>query len=159
MGHRLDRIDAQVTRWMARSGHLVERGLLGFLFVWFGSLKLARETSAISIVAQTIYIGDSELALTVLGLWEVCTGICLLFHRLLRIAIALILIRLPGMLASLAMNFDACFDGSVLTPTIQGQYLLKDAALLGAALVLGSTVRHRRRRGAPHSKSVRRRMA
>jgi uncharacterized membrane protein YphA (DoxX/SURF4 family) len=144
MGKRLDRIDARVTRWMDRTGHPVERWLLGLLFVWFGLLKIAGQTSATSIIAKTIYLGDPEVVVVVLGVWEVGIGVCLLYHRLLRLAIALMLIRLPGTLLALVLKFDECFDGSVLTPTIQGQYLLKDAALLGAALVLGSTVRRRR---------------
>lgn len=146
MGQRLDRFDARVTRWMARTGHPVEQWLLGLLFIWFGGLKIAGQTSATSIVAKTVYLGDPAVTVPILGFWEVGIGICLLFHPLLRLAIALMLIRLPGTLLALVIKFDECFDGSVLTPTIQGQYLLKDAALLGAALVLGSTVRRRSHR-------------
>lgn len=146
MGQRLDRIDARVTRWMDRSGHPVERWLLGLLFVWFGTLKITGQTSATSIIAKTIYVGDPSVTVPVLGVWEVCIGLCLIFAPLLRLAIALMLLRLPGTLLALVLKSDECFEGSILTPTIQGQYLLKDAALLGAALVLGSTVRRRRGR-------------
>ncbi len=141
MRKRFDRIDARITGWMARSGHPVERWLLGLLFAWFGTLKIVGESSATSIIAKTIYFGDPAVTVPLLGIWEVCIGLCLMFAPLLRLAIALMLIRLPGTLLALALKFDDCFDGSVLVPTIQGQYLLKDAALLGAALVLGSTVR------------------
>lgn len=149
MGQRLDRFDARITRWMARSGHPVERWLLGLLFVWFGVLKIAGQPSATSIIAKTVYIGSPELMVPALGVWEVTIGLCLIVRPLLRLAIALMLARLPGTLAALVLKYDECFAGSVLTPTIQGQYLLKDAALLGAALVIGSTVRSRARRRAP----------
>lgn len=146
MGKRLDRFDQRVARWMARTGHPIERWLLGLLFVWFGALKVAGQPSATSIIAKTIYLGDPAFTIPALGVWEVCIGLCLLIRPLLRLAIALMLIRLPGTLIALVVKFDECFSGSVFTPTIQGQYLMKDAALLCAALVLGSTVRARSKR-------------
>jgi len=146
MGKRLDTFDLRVTGWMARTGHPVESWLLGILFVWFGSLKVAGQPTATSIIAKTVYLGDPAFTVPALGVWEVCIGLCLLIRPLLRLAIALMLIRLPGTLIALVVKFDECFDGSVFTPNTQGQYLMKDAALLGAALVLGSTVRARSRR-------------
>lgn len=128
---------------MARYGHFIERCGLGLLFVWFGMLKITGQQSATSIIAKTIYLGDPVVTVPALGVWEAVIGLCLLFRPLLRLAIALMMIRLPGTLLALALKYDECFAGSIFTPTIQGQYLLKDAALLGAALVLGSTVRMR----------------
>jgi uncharacterized membrane protein YphA (DoxX/SURF4 family) len=145
VGKRLDSFDLRATRWMARTGHPIERWLLGILFLWFGTLKVAGQPSATSIIAKTVYLGDPAFTVPVLGVWEVCIGLCLIIRPLLRLAIALMLIRLPGTLIALVVKFDDCFVGSVFTPTIQGQYLMKDAALLGAALVLGSTVRVRPR--------------
>jgi uncharacterized membrane protein YkgB len=143
MKDRLEKLDDQITRWMSRHGHFVERWGLGLLFVWFGILKIAGQESATSIIAKTVYLGSPEFMVPALGYWEASIGICLVFRPLLRLAIALMMIRLPGTLLALVFRYEECFGGSILTPTLQGQYLLKDAALLGAALVIGSTVRHR----------------
>ncbi|MBX3364047.1 MAG: hypothetical protein KF866_04710 [Phycisphaeraceae bacterium] len=140
---RLERIDRRITRWMHRHGHRVERLGLGVVFMWFGMLKILGQESATSIIAKTVYIGSPSVMVPALGVWEVLIGVCLMHRPLLRAGIALLMIRLPGTLLALAFRYDECFSGSVLTPTVQGQYLLKDAALLGAALVLGSTVRAR----------------
>jgi uncharacterized membrane protein YphA (DoxX/SURF4 family) len=138
-----DRIDRRVTRWMARFGHVVERWALGLLFVWFGSLKLFGQPSATSIIAKTVYVGAPDVTVPLLGAWEVMIGTCLMVRPFMRVGIALLIIRLPGTILALVLRYDECFVGSPFTPTIQGQYLLKDAALLGAALVLGATVRRR----------------
>lgn len=144
---RFERIDRRVTLWMGRYGHFIERVSLALLFFWFGAMKLAGYPSATSIIAKTVYLGRPEITVPLLGLWEVMIGACFLIRRLNRIAILLLLVRVPGTLLALVLRFDECFDDSILVPTIQGQYLLKDLALMGAALVIGATVRLERREG------------
>ena len=62
-------------------------------------------------------------------------------------------LRLCGtMIAFVAAPRDVIFHHVPWAPTIQGQYLVKDVCLLGAALVIGGTV-HVRRRG-KRAKSV-----
>lgn len=140
----LDRFDAQVARWMERFGHGLHRFGLGGMFVWFGALKLAGHPTATSILAHTIYLGPPETMVRVLGAWEVLIGLCLLWSPLVRIAIPLLLLRLLGTAAALALRTDVCFAGAAWVPTPEGQYLIKDLLLLGAALVIGGTVRRGR---------------
>ena len=88
-----------------------------------------------------------------LGLWELVIGLMLVIPGAQRIGVLLIALRLPGTVIALIVKYPQCFDGSILIPTMQGQYLLKELTLLGAALVIGGTVRaegnhhlHHRRR-------------
>ncbi|MEM7808795.1 MAG: hypothetical protein AAF561_11860, partial [Planctomycetota bacterium] len=74
------RLDAGVASFMDRTGHGVERIMLGSLFVWFGTLKLVGEESATSIIAKTVYVGSPEVTVPALGVWEMAIGICLWFH-------------------------------------------------------------------------------
>ncbi|MEO1130599.1 MAG: hypothetical protein AAFX05_12960 [Planctomycetota bacterium] len=141
---RVDAIDAAVIHGMERYGHFVERIALAILFIWFGTLKVIGVESATSIIAKTVYVGPPEITVPVLGAWEVAIGVCFLVRRLNRIAILLLAIRLPGTLLALVLRPDECFQGSVFLPTIQGQYLLKDMAIIGAALVIGAMVRRDR---------------
>lgn len=77
----------------------------------------------------------------VLGLWEAAIGVCLVIDPLTRVAIALLMIRLPGTLVALIVKSDVCWTDTSFVPTIQGQYLIKDAMLFAAAMVIGGGLR------------------
>lgn len=79
--------------------------------------------------------------LPILGVWEVLIGLTLIIPGVQRLAISLLAFRLIGTFLALIFKYELCFDGNLLIPTIQGQYLLKELTLLGAALVIGGTVR------------------
>jgi len=141
MTRRLRELDRLVGRFMERSGHRVERLLLGGLFVWFGLLKVFGQDSATSIIAKTIYLGPPDKTVVLLGAWETIIGVCLWFRFTLRAAIALLALRLCGtIIAFVAAPRDVVFHHVPWAPTIQGQYLVKDVCLIGAALVIGGTV-------------------
>ena len=137
----LDRIDQRITNFMSQAGHICERWIIAVLFIWFGALKLTGNFSASSIIAKSIYLFDPDLVVPLLGLWEVSIGLMLIIRGVQRLAILLLVIRMPGTLLALILKYDLCFDSSIFFPTIQGQYLLKEFTLLGAALVIGSTAR------------------
>ena len=139
---RLEHLDRRITAWMRRHGHYLDRWALGAYFVWFGLLKVFEYKSATSIIAETVYFGDPDTTARLLGLWEAAIGLCLVVHPLARVAIALLAIRLPGTLLALAVKSDVCWTDTSLVPTIQGQYLIKDAILLTAAMVIGGGLRH-----------------
>ena len=140
-------MDRTIGRFMVRSGHRVERFMLGGLFVWFGLLKLFGQESATSIIAKTVYFGPPEVTVPVLGAWEAVIGVCLWFRVTLREAIGLLFLRLIGTLAAFVMApTDVLFHHVPWAPTIQGQYLVKDVCLVGAALVIGGTVHVTQRR-------------
>jgi len=145
MHPRFDKIDLRVARWMHHTGHRIDRILIGGLFLWFGSLKMAGLTSATSIIAKTVYLGDPEITVPMLGAWEAAIGVCLIVRPFLRVALLLLMLRLPGTLLALALKPEVCFDGAIWAPTIQGQYLIKDFVLVGTALIIGGTVRDERK--------------
>jgi uncharacterized membrane protein YkgB len=130
-------VDRRIIAWMWRHGHYLDRWAIGLVFIWFGMLKVFEFTSATSIIAETVYIGDPASTVRVLGLWEAVIGLCLLVLPLARVAIALLVIRLPGTLLALFVKADVCWTDTALVPTIQGQYLIKDSILFTAALVIG----------------------
>ena len=143
----LDRVDDSIVRWMRRYGHPIERHGLSVVFMWFGLLKVFGQESATSIIAKTVYFGREDMTVIALGVWEVVIGVCFAFRGLVRLAILLLVLRLIGTGMALVLRFDVCFERSVFLPTIQGQYLIKDLAIIGAALAIGSLVRSRHVRG------------
>lgn len=146
----LERIDQRLIRWMARHGHRLHRVSFGALFVWFGLLKTAGLKTATSLLAHTVYWGDPETVVIWLGWWEVAIGITLLIRRLNRIAILLLLVRLPGTLLALVLLPEVCFEQAPWLPTPEGQYLVKDALLFFAAIVIGGTLGEEARDGVRH---------
>lgn len=138
---QFDTLDRRVVAWMRRHGHYLDRWAIGAVFIWFGTLKVLEYKSATSIIAETVYIGDPATTARWLGLWEAAIGVCLIVHRFARVAIALLMIRLPGTLLALAFKADVCWTDTPFVPTIQGQYLVKDAILFSAALVIGGGLR------------------
>ena len=131
------RILSRASRW----GHFWERGLLGVIFVWFGLLKVTGNLSAGSIIAKSVYWFDPNIVVPFLGCWEIVMGLSLFHHRLLRLAILLFLIRIPGTFLALYYHYNECFLGSIFLPTVQGQYLLKEITLVGAALVIAGSIK------------------
>lgn len=137
---KLALIDKKVVLWMRRHGHRFERWALGILFAWFGLLKIFDQVTATSIIAKSVYWFDASLVVPVLGWWEVLIGLCLVIPNAQRLAIFLLAIRLPGTFLALYYHAHECFESNIFIPTIQGQYLLKELAIVGAALVIGGAV-------------------
>lgn len=142
---RFDRLDQRIARWMHQRGHRLDRLAIGTVFLWFGLLKVLGFKSATSIIAETVYVGTPDTTARLLGVWEVAIGLCLVVHPLVRIGVALLALRLPGTLLALAIKADVCWTDTPFVPTIQGQYLIKDAILISAAMIIGGTVRSEHR--------------
>ena len=129
---------------MHRWGHLLHRGALGAYFLWLGLLKVFGHESATSLIARTVYLGSPDAMVAFLGVWEALIGVCLIVRPLIRVALLLLLIRLPGTLLALLLKAEVCFVSFPLVPSIEGQHLIKDAFLITAAIAIGGTVREER---------------
>ena len=132
----LNQIDEALIRLFERYGHGVHRISLGLLFLWFGLLKPLGHETTTSLLAHTIYWGDPEVMVLVLGWWEVAIGVCLLVHPLLRVAILFLAVRVPGILLAFVLEPEVCFVSFPFAPTPEGQYLIKDLTLFFATLAL-----------------------
>lgn len=137
--------DHRIIAYMKRHGENVELYLLGAYFSWFGLLKIFGGKSASSIIAKSIYWFDPNIMVPFLGVWEALIGICLFIPKVHRLAILLLVLRAPGVFLALVYHYDECFIGSIFQPSIQGQYLIKQLTLVGAALVIGSTIKPEKR--------------
>ncbi|MGP1271806.1 MAG: hypothetical protein ACTS22_00585 [Phycisphaerales bacterium] len=156
MGDRLRRIDRRIEHALYVVGHSTHGITLGCVFIWFGMLKVLGQETATSIIAKTVYFGNPEVTVPILGGWEVAIGVTLLFHRLHRIALVLLAIRLPGTVLALVLRPEACFVVAPYIPTIAGQYIIKDLLLFSAAAVMGGYVRQKPHRltAAPDGKQA-----
>lgn len=137
-----DQLDQGITHWMARYGLLIMRLGLGVVFFWFGALKLVPGLSpAEELVKSTIYFVDPNLFLPVLAVWEMAIGIGLITGQWMRLTLLLLFLQMPGTALPLVLLPQVTWTAFPYGLTMEGQYIIKNLALIGAALVLGGTVR------------------
>jgi uncharacterized membrane protein YkgB len=136
-----DVVDARIAGWMKRYGVVALRVSLAVVFIWFGALKPFRISPADELIAHTVYWFDPNTFIPILGVWEVLIGVCLLIRPLIRVAIFLLALQMPGTFLPLVILPSVCFAGAIWVPTLEGQYIVKNLVLISAALVVGGTVR------------------
>ncbi|PON16427.1 hypothetical protein C2W62_18605 [Candidatus Entotheonella serta] len=134
-------VDHRLIQVFHRYGHFLHRVSLGALFIWFGLLKPFGHKTTTSLLAHTVYWGDPEIMVPLLGWWEVGIGLFLIYRPFVRIALFLLAIRLPGTLLAFILLPEVCFLPVPFVPTPEGQYLIKDMVMLFAAMAIGGSVR------------------
>ena len=138
---RADAVDDSITTQMDRWGVPVLRTAIAVVFVWFGALKVFGISPAGELVAATVYVVDPAVFVPVLGVWEVVIGLCLLYRPLIRLGIFLLFLQLPGTFLPLVLLPDVVFTAVPHGLTVEGQYIIKNLVIIGAALVIGGTLR------------------
>jgi uncharacterized membrane protein YkgB len=139
---RLDRLDRTIAGWMRQYGFFVLRFSLAIIFIWFGALKFFPGLSpAVDLVKRTVYWLPPEIFIPILAAWEVLIGLCLLVRPLVRVAILLLFLQMGGTFLPLVLLPEITWLRFPYAPTLEGQYILKNLVIIGAALVIGSTVR------------------
>ena len=149
----LDRVDRRIVAWMKRNGFVFLRVSLAIVFIWFGILKPFGKSTANELVARTVYWVDPHWFIPFLGWWEVTIGVSMLIRPLLRAAILLLFLQMPGTMLPLFLLPQVCFVQVPWVPTLEGQYIIKNLVLISAAIVVGGTVREgsgNRLFGKPH---------
>jgi uncharacterized membrane protein YkgB len=143
----LDPIDERITAWMARRGVLLTRMALGIVFLWFGAIKFVPEWSPAADLATRTITSLSyglvlpSVSLPLLAAWESAIGLGLLSGRYLRTTLLLLFVQMPGTMMPLFLFPDETFRAFPYAPTLEGQYIIKNLVLIGAAIVVGATVR------------------
>lgn len=138
---RLDTFDRRLAGWMQRNGMRVLRYALAVVFIWFGLLKPLGMSPAETLVKNTVYFLPPDVFFPILGWWEVAIGVGLLYRPLNRLALGLLFLQMPGTMLPLVLLPEVCFTSVPFGLTVEGQYIIKNIVLIGAALVVGGTVR------------------
>lgn len=77
-------------------------------------------------------------------------GLCLIIRPLVRLAILLLVIRLPGIILAFVLKSDVCFYSFPFAPTPEGQYLIKDLVIFIATLAIAGSLRAEQKPGHYH---------
>lgn len=140
-------LDRAITEAFARIGVPVLRIGLGVVFLWFGSLKLipglspAEGLATRTIEELSVGLVGPGLSLPLLAAAECFIGIGLLTGRFLRATLLVLALQMVGTMTPLALFPSETFTRFPLAPTLEGQYIIKNVVLIGAAMVIGATVR------------------
>ena len=135
-------LDKNLTEWMAKYGLQILRISLGIVFLWFGLLKFFKGMSpAEELVRNTVYFIDPDLFIPILACWESLIGIGLITGKFLRFTILLLFLQMPGTALPLLILPEKVWTHFPFALTLEGQYIVKNLVLIGAALVIGATVR------------------
>jgi uncharacterized membrane protein YkgB len=143
----IDRLDVRITRALARLGVPVVRIALGIVFLWFGVLKFfpnlspAEDLAARTIEALTFGAVRPDVSLPVLATWESFIGIGLILNRWMRGVLLLLAVQMAGTFTPLVLFPNETWTFFPIAPTLEGQYIIKNLVLIGAAMVVGATVR------------------
>ncbi|MDZ7688574.1 MAG: hypothetical protein U5J64_07620 [Halobacteriales archaeon] len=137
----IEEVDLAVATTMDRLGLPLVRFGIAVVFVWFGGLKILGVSPAGELVANTVYWVSPEFFVPVLGVWEVIIGLCLVYRPLLRLGILLLFLQMPGTFLPLVVLPEVTFETFPYALTVEGQYIIKNLVIIGAALVVGGTVR------------------
>lgn len=141
MNKLITKIDQQIAREMNRWSIPAIRISFGIIFIWFGILKPFNLSSAENLLKATVVwlpFGTPEFWLAVIGWGEVAIGVTFLFSKTTRIAIALLFLQMFGTFMPLVLLPEITFqNGNIFTPSLEGQYIIKNVMIISAALVLG----------------------
>jgi uncharacterized membrane protein YphA (DoxX/SURF4 family) len=144
---RLNAIDLRITSWMAEHGLTLMRVALGVVFFWFGVLKFFPGMSPAEALAgrtiETLSFGlvSQQVAVLILAVWECAIGLGLLSGRFLRATLFLLFLQMAGTIMPLFLFPAETWVVFPVAPTLEGQYIIKNAVLVAGAVILGATVR------------------
>lgn len=158
----LEPADIRITAWMARHGVTLTRLALGVVFVWFGAIKFvpgwspAADLASNTIEQTTFGLVGPTVALPLLAIWESLIGFGLITGRFLRATLLLLFVQMLGTMLPLVLFPSVTFTAFPYSPTLEGQYIIKNIVLVSAAIVIGATVRGGQLRAEPTDQSIER---
>jgi uncharacterized membrane protein YphA (DoxX/SURF4 family) len=77
----------------------------------------------------------------VLALWETLIGLGLITGLWMRVTLLLLFTQMLGTVTPLALFPAETWNIFPISPTLEGQYIIKNLVLVSAGLVIGATVR------------------
>ena len=141
MRHLIEKFDRTIISRLQKWKIPLARTAIFLVYFWFGALKLAGVSPAEPIVRelfqQTIPFASFTAFYTFFSLFEIAIGIIFLVRGWERLAIVLLGIHLATTAMPLLLLPAITWQG-FLTPTLEGQYIIKNILIAAAAVVIGS---------------------
>ncbi len=134
--------DLRLIAFFRRSFVPMARGSIFLIFFWFGIIKLLGLSPAgplaKALVDKTVGLQYFDALFVVLALLECLIGVLFLFPRLTRIVIPLLLAHMLIVCSPLLLVPSYTWH-SVLVPTLEGQYIIKNAVVIAVAIGIAAS--------------------
>jgi uncharacterized membrane protein YkgB len=144
---QLNLVEQNIVSYLARHSLTFLRIGIGVVYLWFGALKFfpglspAEDLAMRTIDALTFGLLPATLSRTLLALLECAIGMGFLTGRYMRLTLVLMAFQMSGALSPLFLFPGETFGPILVAPTLEGQYIIKNLVLIGAGLVIASTLR------------------
>lgn len=141
---RIDAIDLQLIEFFRQWYIPVARLALFLVFFWFGLIKIIGLSPAtplaVSLTDRTIGIEYFPTLFFALSLLECLIGILFLFPKATRVVIPLLLFHMLLVCSPLILVPEMTWT-SFMVPTLEGQYIIKNAVIVALAIGIASHTR------------------
>lgn len=139
------KLDRFVSETMNKWSEPALRFSFAVIFVWFGILKPLGMSAAAPLVLRTVSwmpVFEPSSWLSIIGIWEVLIGVLFLFRQTTRLAILLLFLQMVGTFMPLFLLPEVTFQksGVPISPSMEGQYIIKNLMIISAALAIGGRV-------------------
>ena len=142
-----DRIDPVIIAAAHKYEIPLTRFALFAVYFWFGYLKVIGVSSANPLVAalleQTLPFMTFGTFIVWFGWYEMLIGILFLFPKSTRVAVALTVVHMITTAGPLVLLPSVTWQ-SMMVPTLEGQYIIKNLLILAAIVTLAADVKRKK---------------
>lgn len=135
-------IDLQLIAFFKRTFTPVARISIFLIFFWFGIIKVfglsPASPLAEALTTKTVGMQYFDMLFLVLALLECLIGILFLFPKMTRIVIPLLLAHMAVVCSPLLLVPEYTWQ-SFLVPTLEGQYIVKNAVVIAVAIGIAAS--------------------
>ncbi|WP_197361489.1 DoxX family protein, partial [Streptomyces clavuligerus] len=120
----------------------VLRVSVGLVFLWFGLMKFvpgaspAEDVATRTMNALTFGLVPADVSRPMLALFETAIGLGLVTGILLRLVLVAFFLHMAGVFSALFVLPAEMWDDRTATPTLEGQYIIKNVVLIAACLAV-----------------------
>ncbi|WP_316504451.1 DUF417 family protein [Nitrosopumilus sp.] len=139
--HSYDAVDHQLISFVNRYGLNILRLSLATVFLWFGLLKVLN-VSPVTPLAEDLIPGiTTGTFVFALGIMEIGVGMSLVFKKLLKVSIAIMVTHLASTFSLLITLQETMInDSNPFLLTLEGEFIIKNLVLIAGALAVASAV-------------------
>ncbi len=135
-------IDLKVIGFFRRIYIPMARISIFIVFFWFGAIKLVGLSPASplakALTAQTVGLDYFDTLFIILALLECAIGLLFLFPKMTRVVIPLLLFQMAIVCSPLVLIPELTWQ-SFLVPTLEGQYIIKNAVVIAVAIGIAAS--------------------